>query len=44
MACFSKSNGPNKNIVPSVVSGETIFCLMAKRGEPCNKIKKKNKL
>lgn len=34
MACFSKSNGPNKKMVPSVISGDTIFCLIANNGEP----------
>lgn len=40
MACFSKSNGPNKKIVPSVISGDTIFCLIANNGEPFNSTKK----
>lgn len=32
--CFSKSSGPSKKIVPSVISCEMIFCRIAKSGEP----------
>lgn len=36
MDCVSKSNGPSNKIVPSVVSGEAIFCLIANNGDPHN--------
>lgn len=41
MACFSKSNGPRRNIVPSVNSGGTIFCRIANSADPCNYSEKK---
>lgn len=34
--CVSKSSGPNKNIVPSVFSGDIYFCRIANNGEPHN--------
>lgn len=37
MDCASKSSGPTRKMVPSVFSVDTRRCLIANRGDPCER-------